>query len=85
MNGTRNGTMLGPDPWGPRKGPKGQIPLNFNYKVNFKDFKTKLCVSSHKLKIQNILDRIFIWSPGSCPRGGTWEWGQNFNFLNMVM
>ena len=26
---------------------------------------------SHKLKIQNISDRSFILSPGSCPRGGT--------------
>ena len=24
--------------WGPGEGPKGQISLNFNYKVNFKDF-----------------------------------------------
>ena len=27
---------------------KGQISLNFSYKVNFKDFYTKLCVYSHK-------------------------------------
>ena len=27
---------------------KGQISLNFNYKVNFKDFHTRLCVCSHK-------------------------------------
>ena len=27
-----------PTPWGPREGPKGQISLNLNYKVNFKDF-----------------------------------------------
>ena len=41
-------------PWGPGEGPKGQISLNiinFNYKVNFKDFLTKLCVSSHTRKI----------------------------------
>ena len=37
-----------PTPWGPGEGPKGQISLNLNYRVNFKDFKTKLCVSSHK-------------------------------------
>ena len=30
------------------EGPKGQISLNLNYKVNFKDFYTKLCVSSNK-------------------------------------
>ena len=27
---------------------KGQISLNFNYKVNFKDFYTNLCVCAHK-------------------------------------
>ena len=27
-----------PTPWGPGEGPKGQISLNLNYKVNFKDF-----------------------------------------------
>ena len=60
-----------PAPWDPGEGPKGKIS-NFNYKVDFKDFKTKLCVSSHKRKIKNISDGIFIWPPGSCPRGGTW-------------
>ena len=51
-------------PWGEVK---GQISLNFGYHVNFKDFYTKLCVRSHKWKIQNILNRIFILLPGSCP------------------
>ena len=37
-----------PTPWGPGEGPKGHISLNLNHKVNFKDFKTKLCASSHK-------------------------------------
>ena len=27
-----------PTPWGPGEGPKGQISLNLNHKVNFKDF-----------------------------------------------
>ena len=60
-----------PCPLGPGEGSKGQISFNFNYKVNFKDFYTKLCVCSHKSKIQNISDRIFIQLPGSCPRDGT--------------
>ena len=48
MNGICNSTIfLVPDPWGPGEGPKGKISLNLNYKVNFKDFKTELCVSSH--------------------------------------
>ena len=68
----------------------GQISFNFNYKVNFKDFYTKLCVCSHKWKIQNISDGIFILSPGSCPRGGTLgvfgcPGGQKNFFSNMVM
>ena len=53
-------------------GVKGQITLDFSYHVNFEDFYTKLCVCSHKLKIQNTSDGIFILSPGSCPRGGPW-------------
>ena len=61
-----------PPPWGPGEGSKGQISFNFNYKVNFKDFYSKLCVCSHKWKIQNISDGFFILLPGSCPRGGTW-------------
>ena len=74
-------------PWGEVK---GQISLNFGYHVNFKDFYTKFCVCSHKWKIQNISDGIFILSPGSCPRGGTlghWGYpgGQTIFFLNMVM
>ena len=36
----------------PLEGSKGQISLSFNNKVNFKDFYTKLCVCSYKLKIQ---------------------------------
>ena len=32
----------------PGEGSIGQISFNFNYKVNFKDFYTKLCVCSHK-------------------------------------
>ena len=31
--------ILAPPPW---EGSKGQISFNFNYKVNFKDFNTKL-------------------------------------------
>ena len=58
-------------PWGPWEGSKCQLSFYFNYKVNFKDFYTKLCVCTYKWKIQNISDGIFIQSPGSRPRGGT--------------
>ena len=74
MNGARNDNFMGrPFPWGFREGSKGRkISFNFNCKVNFKDVYTKLCVRSHKWKIQNISDGIFILSPGSCPcRCGT--------------
>ena len=37
-----------PAPCGPGEGSTGEISFNFNYKVNFKDFYTKLCVCSHK-------------------------------------
>ena len=74
-------------PWGEVK---GQISLNFGYHVNFKDFYTKFWVCSHKWKIQNISEGIFILSPGSCPKGGTvghWGYpgGQTIYFANMVM
>ena len=77
IHGARNVKIFfGPAPWGPGEGSKGQISFNFNYKVNFKDFYSKLCVCSHKWKIQNISDGIFILAPGSCPRGGTLgHWG----------
>ena len=43
--GRATAKKLGPSPG---DGLKGQISFNFNYKVNFKDFYTKLCVCSHK-------------------------------------
>ena len=42
MNGCATANFLGPAPWGPGEGTKGQISLNFNNKVNFQDFNTKL-------------------------------------------
>ena len=58
--GHASANLFGLAPWGCGEGSKGQISFNFNYKANFKDYYTKLCVCSHKLKIQNISDRIFI-------------------------
>ena len=50
MNGACNVKLFfGPAPWGPGEGSKGQISFNFNYKVNFKDFYTKLvCVLTNE-------------------------------------
>ena len=49
MNGACNGTIVfGPAPRVPGEGQKGNILLHYNYKVNSKDFKTKLIVFSHK-------------------------------------
>ena len=87
--GAQRKKKFGPAPWGPGEGSKGQISFNFNYKVNFKDFYSKLCVCSHKLKIQNISDGFFILSPGTCPKGGTLgHWGcpgGQKKISNMVM
>ena len=77
MNGTCTGTIFGSwPPWGLGEGPKGQISLNLNYKVNFKGFSTKLCVSSHKWKIYNISDGIFIRRLGHAHGG--WDLGGKF-------
>ena len=40
--------IFGPAPWGPGEGSKVQISFNFNYKVNLKDFYTKLCMKDTK-------------------------------------
>ena len=67
--GTQRQFFCGPTPWGPGEGSKGQISFNFNYKVNFKDFYSKLCVCSHKLKIQNISDGFFYSVAWVMPQG----------------
>ena len=63
--------IFSPVPWGPGEGPKSQISLNFNYKVNFKDFKPNFACLLAKIGYKNISDRNFIRLPGSCPRVGT--------------
>ena len=45
MNGASNGNFIfGPAPLGTGEGTRGQISINFNYKVNLKNLYTKLCV-----------------------------------------
>ena len=83
--GAQRQNFYGPAPWGPGEGSKYQILFNFNYKVNIKDFYSKLCVCSHKERIHNISDRFSILSPGSCPRGGTWGYlGAKIKFCPAV-
>ena len=57
-----------PAHWGSGEGSKGQISLNFNYKVNFKDFHTKLCVFSQMIDTKHI--RRNFYSVSSGPRVG---------------
>ena len=85
MNGTCNGTLLfDPAHWGHGEGSKGQISLNFNNQVNFRDFLYQtLCVF---LQIKSI--KHFEWDFCSDARVGIWgHWvprGSNlFIFFNM--
>ena len=76
----------------PGEGSKGQISFNFNYKVNFKDFHTKLCVFSQMKGTKHIrLDFNSVawvmpqgWDFGALgvPRGGG---GKKNSSSNMVM
>ena len=60
MNGARN-VIFFPTPWGPGEGSKGQISINFNYKVNFKDFIFQtLCVFS-QMKDTKHIRRVFLF------------------------
>ena len=79
MNGAYNSTFFFASPRGPWGGSKGQILLNFNKYVNFKDF----YVFSGIKDIKHI-NRIFVLWPGSCPRGGTWGCPGGKNFLIFI-
>ena len=53
MNGVCNSTIYLAPP--PEEGPNGKISLNFNYKVNFKDFLNQtVCVYSQIKDIKHI-------------------------------
>ena len=70
--------QLGPAPWGPGEGPKGQISLNiikFQLQSQFRRFFNQtLYVFSHMKDIKHIRWDFFIWSLGSCAKGG-WDLG----------
>ena len=91
MNGACNGRFFfGPSPW-TGEGSRGQISLNFNYKVNFKGFYTKLCVCVLTNERYKIYQTGFIiyhlgHAPGMrrwCARGA--QGGQKFIFSNIIM
>ena len=75
-------------PWGPGEGSKGQISFNFNYKVNFKDFYTKLmCVLTNE-RYKTYQTGFLFCCLGHAPGVGLWGAGgaQVVNFFsNMVM
>ena len=54
-------------------GSKGQISLNFNNKVNFKDIYANLCVFLQIKDIKHV-ERDFF-NIGSCPRARLWAEG----------
>ena len=62
------GALPSPPPW---DGVKNNL-ISITKSIT-KVFFTKLCLCSHKWKVQNISDGIL--SPGSCPRDGTRELG----------
>ena len=61
-----------PNSWGSGEVSKGQISFNFNYKVNFKDFHTKLCVFS-KMNDSKHIRRDFHSVTWVTPQG--WDFG----------
>ena len=65
-------TFFWPRPLGPWGGIKRSNIIYFQLQSQFQRFLFQtLCVFS-QMKIQILSDGIFILSPGSCPRGGTW-------------
>ena len=56
MNGACNGIFFLPHPLGLSEASKSQISFNFNHKVNFKDFYTRLyvCVFSQMKDTKHI-------------------------------
>ena len=66
---------FGPAPWGPGEGSKGQISLNFNYKVNFKDFYSNfVCVLTNERYKTFQTDFLFC-RLGHAPGVGLWGTG----------
>ena len=69
--GVQHQTFLTPPPGALGR---GQISFNFNYKVNFKDFYTKLCVFS-QMKDTKHIRRDFLSVTWVMPQGCDWGAG----------
>ena len=89
--GTQWHIFLGPTPWGPGQGPKGQISLNiikFQLQSQFKRFLNQtLCVFSLKKDIKHIRRNFHLVACWVMPQG--WDWwvpwglgGKNLFFRN---
>ena len=72
--GRATSIFLGPIPWGPGEGSKGQI-FNFNCKVNFKDFYSKLCVCFTNERYKTYQTGFSLCSLGHAPGVGLWGAG----------
>ena len=84
MNGASNDTFLGPAPWGPGEGPKGQISLNivtFQLQSQFHRFLSQtLCVFSHMKDIKHIRRDFHLPRLGTSGYCGWLGGKQNPNF-----
>ena len=71
-----------PAPWGLGEGPNGQISLNLNYKVNFKDFKPNFV---YLLTNERYITYQMGYSFGRLGHTQRWDlgvlWGLGVNFF----
>ena len=86
MNGRATANVFGLPPWGPGEGSKGQISFNFNYKVNFKDFKPNfVCILTNE-RFQTYQTGFSFCGLSHAPGEGLWGAGARGHFFsNMVM
>ena len=69
MNGACNSKHFLVPPPGPGEMLKGQISLNYNNKMNFKDFIPKIVCCFTDKSYKNMPNEIFVLMPRSYPRG----------------
>ena len=61
---------FGPAPWGPGEGLKGQVSLNFNNKVNFKDLLYLTLSVFLQIKYIKHIELDFCFDAWVMPQGG---------------